>query len=339
MTKNNGWLKRMVMMSVFVLLGIVGIMAFGQDDGANSKNEGRGESHEGGREGSESSGNTDGEEDGTAYALDETYDQVRGGARLVLAYDATGNTFSGTVENITNELLQNVRVEVHLSNGVELGPTPDLDLAPGEQVEVMLDANNIFDSWMAHAEVGTIEEQSEAVGEDCGENGDDNVEGRGESHEGRRESSEGNGNDAGEEDGTAYALDETFDQVRGGARLILAYDAASNVFSGTVENTSSEVLQKVRVEVHLSNGVELGPTSPTDLAPGEQAEVALDANNIFDRWTAHAEVGVDEEHDEAAGDGCEDRGESGEHGGREGRSEHVGRESRGEHGNNESDGD
>ena len=330
MTKNNRWLKRIVMMSVFMLLGLVGIMALAQSHDADSKNEGLGESHEGGREGSESGASTDGEEDGTAYALDETYDRVRGGARLILAYEAASNSFSGTVENTTNELLQNVRVEVHLSNGVELGPTSAIDLAPGEQVEVILEANNIFDSWTAHAEVGTIEEQSEAVGEDCGENGDNNVEGRGESHEGGRESSEGNGNELGEKDGTAYALDETFDQVRGGARLILAYDATSNVFSGTVENTSSEVLQKVRVEVHLSNGVELGPTSPKDLAPGEKADVMLDANNIFDGWTPHAEVGTDEEHTEASGDGCEKRGESSEHGGRE---------SRGEHGSNEGDGD
>ena len=337
MTKNNRWLKRIVMLSVFMLLGLVGIMVFAQSHDADSNEEGRGESHEGGSEGSESGGSAEGEEDGTEYVLDETYDRVRGGARLVLAYDATCNTFSGTVENSTNELLQNVRVEVHLSNGVELGPTSAIDLAPGEQVEVILDANNIFDSWTAHAEVGTIEEQSEAVGEDCGESGDNNVEGRGENHEGGHES-EGSSNRVGEEDDTAYALDETFDQVRGGARLILAYDATSNTFSGTVENTSSELLQKVRVEVHLSNGVELGPTSPEDLAPGEKADVTLDANNIFDRWIPHAEVGTDEEHNEAAGDGCEILGESSEHGGRES-GENDGRESRGEHGSNEGDGD
>ena len=49
--------------------------------------------------------------------------------------------------------------------------------------------------------------------------------------------------------------------VRNGARLILSYDAASNSFKGTVENTTSNVLTRVRVEVHLSNGAELGPTT------------------------------------------------------------------------------
>ena len=35
------------------------------------------------------------------------------------------------------------------------------------------------------------------------------------------------------------ALDETFDAVRSGARLILKYDAPSNSFKGTVENTTN----------------------------------------------------------------------------------------------------
>ena len=70
-----------------------------------------------------------------------------------------------------------------------------------------------------------------------------------------------------EESGTELALDETYDKIRNGARLILAYDAQSNAFKGTVENTTNETLKRVRVEVHLSNGKELGPTPPTDLAP------------------------------------------------------------------------
>ena len=83
--------------------------------------------------------------------------------------------------------------------------------------------------------------------------------------------------------------------MRGGARLILKYDATNNTFSGTVENTTDEVLQSVRVEVHLSNGVELGPTTPIDLAPGDQADVMMDATNmVFDSWSTHVEVGLGE---------------------------------------------
>ena len=77
--------------------------------------------------------------------------------------------------------------------------------------------------------------------------------------------------DSGEESSTELTLNETYDNVRNGARLILAYDAQSNSFKGTVENTTDETLQQVRVEVHLSNGTELGPTTPVDLQPGAKA--------------------------------------------------------------------
>ena len=67
-------------------------------------------------------------------AIKSPFDMVRGGARLVLSYDAPGNSFRGTVENTTNNVLTRVRIEVHLSNGTELGPTPPIDLAPNQAV-------------------------------------------------------------------------------------------------------------------------------------------------------------------------------------------------------------
>lgn len=59
-----------------------------------------------------------------------------------------------------------------------------------------------------------------------------------------------------EESGTELAPDETHDQVRNGARPILVFDPESNSFRGIVENTTANTLVRVRVEVHLSNGVE-----------------------------------------------------------------------------------
>ena len=125
----------------------------------------------------------------------------------------------------------------------------------------------------------------------------------------------------GEESAVQLELNEQYDNIRNGARLILAYEAQSNSFKGTVENTTSETLKQVRVEVHLSNGKELGPTPPTDLDPGKKREVQLIATSTdFDGWTAHPEVGEGEH-----GHG-EEHGEHGsEHGG-----EHD-REDKGEH--------
>ena len=95
-----------------------------------------------------------------------------------------------------------------------------------------------------------------------------------------------------EESTVQLALTDTYNHIRNGAHLIMAYDAASNSFKGTVTNTTGAILPMVRVEIHLSNGVELGPTPSIDLMPGETRPIVLQAMGPpFDRWTAHPEVG------------------------------------------------
>ena len=84
MTYKKPWLTSIIVMSIFALFGVLGIMVLAQSQDAENSDEGRGESHEGGSEGRDVRGNTDGEEAGRAYALDESHDVVRGGARLIL---------------------------------------------------------------------------------------------------------------------------------------------------------------------------------------------------------------------------------------------------------------
>jgi len=142
------------------------------------------------------------------------------------------------------------------------------------------------------------------------------------------------GAEEGEESGTEFGLDAVYDAVRNGARLVLFYDAERNVFTGTVENTTETVLERVRVEVHLSNGIELGPTTPVDLDPGEKSDVRLPVTSTdFDGWSAHPEVGSGEHgHDSYDSEGEGGEHEGGEHeGGEHEGGEHEGEE-RGEHG-------
>ena len=148
------------------------------------------------------------------------------------------------------------------------------------------------------AETGERSEQSEGgeitEGSETGEHseqsesGEHSRNGEGGEHDGESESGEGDG----EESATQYGLADTYDVVRRGAHLILSYDESWNTFRGTVENTTTETLRSVRVEVHLSNGIELGPTTPLDLAPGQMAEITLPASKQrFETWSAHPEVG------------------------------------------------
>ena len=457
----------------------------GVEGGTEQGAEGGGEHGAGGESGSESGGSGGEEGSGTMLALDEAFDQVRAGARLIMRYDAASNSFTGTVENTTNNVLTRVRIEVHLSNGVELGPTTPVDLAPGEVIAVALPATaESFTGWTPHAEVGSGEgggggEGSESGGEGTESGGEGGSEGGAEGPEGSPEGGaelneaamsspiiplsqtwEGNlggldifarydaatqtvystvqntlsqvvcyvqaephlksgtttvgelgpdvlghlspgqvatsavavssepslagvsfdgyvvhmeifdcagtgpvphtggeggeggggesaggeghgpggeggseggaegsetGSSGGEEgSGTMLALDESFDTVRAGARLILRYDAPSNSFKGTVENTTNSVLTRVRIEVHLSNGTELGPTTPVDLSPGQVIAVTLPATpEPFTGWTPHAEVGSGEgggggEGGESGGEGHGSGGEGGESGGEHG---------------------
>ena len=464
-----------VMLSGAVLVGCTNDSGIGEsrDSGGAtvaqeiSRGENPGEHGPGGESANESGGSGSEEASGATLAPDATFDAVRGGARLVLNYDPASNAFQGTVENTTSNALGQVRIEVHLSNGTELGPTTPINLAPGEVASVNLPSTAAsFTGWIAHAEVGSGAEGGPDVGESSGgESGPDGPEGtesggagneaameaamsspvipldrtwngvlgglavsarydaatqsvhstvqntlaqnlcyvqaephlksgtrtvgelgpdrlgnlnpgqqatssisvssepnlagvsyngyvvhmevfdcggpgpvphaggpsaegsgsEGAGGEGHGPGGEGSGSESGasggeEGSGAMLAPDATFDAVRGGARLILNYDAGSNAFLGTVENATNNVLTRVRIEVHLSNGVEIGPTTPVDLAPGEVRAIKLTATPAsFTGWVAHAEVG--------GGEGSRYGGEhsgAGEHG--------SGRESGGEHG-------
>lgn len=150
------------------------------------------------------------------------------------------------------------------------------------------------------------ERQSEARGEHGNER---RSEARGEHG---RERSEGR---EGEEKGAELSLSEKFDKTKRGVRLYLAYNKKSNAFEGYVTNVSNKPLQRVRVEIHLSNGTELGPTTPAGLAPGEKKKITLKGTKkAFSGWAAHAEVGNNEHGEEGSSEGHGSEG-GGEHGG------------------------
>ena len=115
-----------------------------------------------------------------------------------------------------------------------------------------------------------------------------------------------------EEGGQQLTLDQRYDQTRSGARLIMWYIPSRNAFFGTVENTTNQILCRVRVEVHLSDGsnaitAELGPTTPTNLAPDGQLRINLSAaGQTFDGWSPHVEVGSGEGGEGGGGEGGED---------------------------------
>ena len=243
--------------------------------------------------------------------LGQSWNGVLGGLAVAMQYDTATRSVHGTVRNTLAQTLCYVQAEPHLKSGTktvgELGPEKLGNLSPGQEVTSSLSvasepklAGVSYDGYVVHMETF-----------DCGgpgpvaHTGGEGTEGGGERGAGGEEGSGAN----------TLALDDTFDTVRSGARLILKYDAPGNSFKGTVENTTNGVLNRVRIEVHLSNGAELGPTTPTDMAPGEVIAIDLAATaESFTSWTAHAEVGAGGEGSESGGEHGSGRESGGEHG-------------------------
>ena len=246
--------------------------------------------------------------------LGQPWNGVLGGLAVSMQYDAATQSAHGTVRNTLSQKLCYVQAEPHLKSGTktvgELGPEKLGHLNPGQEAASSLTVANepklagvSYDGYVVHMEVFDCSGPGPAA-----HTKGEGTEGSGELGRGGESGNESAG--VGGEEGSGantLALDETFDTVRSGARLILNYDAPSNSFNGTVENTTIGVLDRVRIEVHLSNGTELGPTTPTDIAPGEVVAINLPATPAsFTGWTAHAEVGSGGEGSESGGEHRDD---------------------------------
>lgn len=152
--------------------------------------------------------------------------------------------------------------------------------ADGASAEVGDPAEDESEEGAEHRERGEAGEH-----EDSGERSEHGEEGEArEGGEHREQSGDGEhergdhdegGEGEGEESGVYIGREDAWDATRLGARLVLAFDAASDAFRGRVQNTTASVLCAVRVEVHLSTGLELGPTGRADLSAGQSIEVEI----------------------------------------------------------------
>lgn len=98
-------------------------------------------------------------------------------------------------------------------------------------------------------------------------------------------------------------ITETFDAVKNGLRLLLAYNPESEQFEGNLINTTDEIIENARVEVQLSNGMEIGPTESLNLEAGQRVPIHLDAiGQIFEQWNTHTEIGIDEHNHDGEGE-------------------------------------
>jgi len=200
----------------------------------------------------------DNEAGATQLARTDTFDEIRSGGRMILKYDSKSNAFVGTVKNTTTSILDRVRVEVHLSNGTELGPTTPTQLQSGGTLEINLPSTEAsFLTWSAHAEVGVAQEN-----ETGGEHGAVSSGGGAGEHGGRGgEGIEtGSGEDPTESENEAASssplilLDQRWEGVINGLESSFFFDSAQNVVTGSVKNVSGSTACYVQVEPHIRQG-------------------------------------------------------------------------------------
>ena len=291
--------------------------AGGDSGGEHGSGEGSGGSGEHGSGGDGSSTGSDGGGERSEAAmsspitpLEQSWNGVLGGLSVSMQYDAATQSVHGTVRNTLSQTLCYVQAEPHLKSGTktvgELGPEKLGHLNPGQEATTSLTVTSepklagvSYDGYVVHMEVFDCTGPGPAAhigGEGTDGSGEDGASGESGNESAAAGGEEGSG-------ANTLALDETFDAVRSGARLILKYDTPSNSFKGTVENATNSVLDRVRIEVHLSNGTELGPTTPTDMVAGEVVAINIPATPAsFTGWTAHAEVGAGGEESESGGE-------------------------------------
>ena len=121
-------------------------------EGPEGTEQGNGEGNEGGSEQGES---------GTRWAKDQTADEVISGIRAIISFNTATNSFEGTFENLNSNVAQQTRLETHVfdanGNSTEFGPTPGVDMQPGEtrNVSLSVTSGTNFVEFTFHPEVGT----------------------------------------------------------------------------------------------------------------------------------------------------------------------------------------
>ena len=95
-----------------------------------------------------------------AIARTANWSETRGDGWLQLSFNSASNSFVGRVSNTGNEPLCDVRVEVHLSTGTELGPTEPTVVPYGGSINVTLPSGGEeFATWTAQHEMSPCEGQ------------------------------------------------------------------------------------------------------------------------------------------------------------------------------------
>lgn len=221
---------------------------------------------------------------------------------IALYFDANSSQFSGEIRNVKGAALCDIELWFHLESA-ELDSRTKVEnvriaeLEPHGKATVLTKVTSSFGSWQlrfaraAECEGVAVESGSLIEGDHSGTDEQIKRESMAESGTSKLSSSlNGLANDKEKsESGEAGSipsvpLDQLVKGTLGDQNYSFAYDFESKTFRGTVMNPTDEVICASRTVIHLDindNLLELGPTIPIDLSPGETTNIVMQVASRF----------------------------------------------------------
>lgn len=228
-----------------------------------------------------SRGSFDGVHEALTLERRETFAGLLGDAEIAVTFDETADMFIGRLRNEASEAVCHVQVAVVLDPDMDSETALDVPqiagLRVGERSSFELQADGMsFSQWTVQVDTYTC--ASAPAGGAAGEGLEGDGEGTGEHGAGGEGSGSESGGESGEEANPSIPITEPYAGENAGQTFDIAYDNATGLFRGTVENTSTVLICDSRTEIHLGTAmgvIELGPTIPEDLEPGDVLYVVM----------------------------------------------------------------
>ena len=224
-----------------------------------------------------------------AYASeDEIFTIEDYGLKVSMSFDDRINMFKGTVENVTEETITDVRVEVKLDSGWHVGIAARSELKP-------LESNNISIAGAATPANGW------RVVVSTGENKEDEVSSPIITISANVLTAYLDIPEGGiQYDGYTYAgREQTYILEAYGLRLVYQYDPNYNAFRGTISNVTTERISNIHVDMRV-----IGTFYPEDcwcdeyIDPGKKAHVSWKGPTAaFDAWRPSVYLGEHGDND------------------------------------------
>ncbi|MDE2889965.1 MAG: hypothetical protein OXR72_17320 [Gemmatimonadota bacterium] len=239
-----------------------------------------------------SDGNSHGVFKSIQLAKEESFSGLLKDTEVAILFDPVNRKFVGRLRNEAAAAVCDVRASVLLDGAVTVNTTTSG--VPYNLAGLTRDGRASFEFQVSDASFNAWSFQVETFGCSSAPSGTKSRSGEGSGEHG--DSGEGSGEGGsgeGSEGSPPIPITEPYSGTFQNQNFEFAYDAANRAFRGTVENPTGLTICQSRTEIHASAGnrvIELGPTIPVDLAPGDIIKIVMSApGHALDTYVLHPE--------------------------------------------------